>query len=202
MPGITIHLGEKHLATISLARLNIVDVSAYGALDQDPGALLHASGGNYDGSEASGHRIWLDQLPLQPKQTLKVCFVETCESGDKGNTIAELYPDEEPCDQADFLITPEMEQELRARPRLYDAFAVRTDTSRGQQAIASSEKSNTSFTFRVLWNWTQPDQVRVDLTTHCLENVIERTSGRRHLTDVLTYGESACFTVLSEPEQA
>lgn len=198
MPGITIHLDDKHLATIDLTGLEVFTVSAHGALDQDPRASLDVSGGTYSTTDAAGHWIWIAEMPVRPEQVVKVCFVEECEGGQRGKTIQELFPDEEPCTQTDFSITPEMAEQIRALPRLHDKFSVRAETSRGPRAAAQSDERNTSFTFRVGWDWTRPHQARVSLGTHCLENILERTLGTEQLRDILAFGDSASFTLLSE----
>lgn len=197
MAGITVHLDGKRITTVNLTGLEVVDVSTHGALDQNPKASLSVSGGTYTDTDAAGHWTWVAEMPLQVDQVVKISFVEECEAGERGKTVQELFPDEEPCDQTDFSITPAMALEIRARPRLHEGFSVRAQTSLGHQSVATSDERNTSFSFRVLWDWTRPGQARVRLGTHCLDNVLERTVGSEHLQLTLSLGDSASFTLLS-----
>jgi hypothetical protein len=148
MPGITIELDGKRIATINLEGMTIMDVSVNGALDQNPKAELYAMGGNYSEGEC-GHLIWVDDRSLLPGETLCVRLTEECDNWDNGQTIDDLYPDDEPSFQTDFAITDEMAAELRARPRLHEAFSVQVKTSHGENATAVSNELNTIFTFRV-----------------------------------------------------
>jgi hypothetical protein len=196
MPGIAIELNGSHFITIDLAGMNVVDVSVYGALDQAPKAVLDACGGNYsDGG--GGHLIWVAEQSILPGEALNVKLIEACGIGAKGRTIQELYPDNEPVSQTDFTINEEMAAEIRARPRLHKAFSVEAATSNGQLAAAISNELNTSFTFSVLWIFARPNQARVSLTTHCLDDVLARKAGTSHLEAVLSLGDSASFSLNS-----
>ncbi len=196
MPGITIELNGTHVATIDLAGMAVVDVSVHGALDQDPKASLGAMGGNYT-EGGCGHLIWVADQSLSPGETLSVKLTQECCISDQGRTIQELYPDDEPSTQTDFTINDEMAAEIRARPRLHEAFSVQVETSHGHSAAALSNELNTSFTFGVLWNFTRPTQVRVRLNTHCLDDVLARKVGTNHLESVLSFGDSASFLLIS-----
>lgn len=194
MPCLLIELDGKPVATIDLNGMVVVEASVHGALDQNPRAMLHASGGNY-AEGACGHLIWVTEHPLLPGEVVSVKLCETCTNPDRGKTIDELYPDEEPLTKTDFTISDEMAAALRARPKLHDAFSVRVKTSQGQQAVAESDDRNTSFTFSVLWDSTRSSQARVHLSTHCLDDVLARKIGTKHLASVLSFGESASFSL-------
>lgn len=196
MLGITIDINGTHIATIDLAEMEVVNVSVHGALDQKPKAVLTAYGGNYSAG-GCGHLIWVAEQSLERGEVLNVKFTEACGISDRGLTIQELYPDEEPVTQTDFKINDELAAEIRARPRLHEAFAVEVATSHGQQAAAMSNELNTSFSFGVLWDFTRPDQARVRLTTHCLDDLLARKAGTSHLEAVISLGDSASFSLTS-----
>lgn len=196
MPGIAIELNGSHFITIDLAGMNVVDVSVHGALDQAPKAVLDAHGGTYsDGG--CGHLIWVAEQSILPGEALSVKLIAACGITARGRTIQELYPDDEPVCQTDFTISEEMAIEIRARPRMHEAFSVEAATSNGQLAAAISNELNTSFTFGVLWDFTRPNQARVRLTTHCLDDVLARKAGTKHLEAVLSLGDSASFSLNS-----
>jgi hypothetical protein len=195
MPSIAIELNGVRIATISLEELDVVDVSVHGALDRAQKASLGAVGGNYaDGG--CGHLIWIAERSLQPGDVVNVSLNEACDLADQGKTIAELYPDEEPYTGPDFAISDEMAAEIRARPRLHEGFIVQVETSSARQATATSDDLHTDFTFGLLWDSFRPNQARVRLATHCLDDVLARTGGTEHLKTVLSLGENAAFSLL------
>lgn len=195
MPGITIELNGSHVATINLFGMDVVDVSAHGALDQNPKAALGAMGGNY-AKGGCGHLIWVSEQSLLRGEVLSVKLNDACERWDQGKTIQDLFPDDEPSTQTDFTITGAVAAEIRARPRLHEEFFVQVETSQGQRAVAVSNEHNTSFTFGVLWDFTRPTQARVRLTTHCLDDVLARRTGTNHLEAILSFGDSASFVLV------
>ncbi|OYO27620.1 hypothetical protein CD932_20905 [Janthinobacterium sp. PC23-8] len=179
---------------INLAGMEVVDVSVHGALDYNPKATLHAMGVNPSAGGCDS-LIWLPEQALLAGQVVRVTLLEACEQPDRGRTMEELFPDDEPCTQTDFTIDDAMAAQLRARPQLHQAFAVQASTSQGQQAAAVSDPRNTSFTFGVVWDFTGPDKARVRLTTHCLDDVLARRAGSAHLEAMLALGDSASFVL-------
>lgn len=194
MPCLSIELDGTRVTMISLADMDVVDVSVHGALDRNPKAGLHAMGVN-PSAGSSGSLIWLPEQALLAGQVVRVTLLEACEEPDRGRTMEEIFPDDEPCMQTDFTISEAMAAEIRARPQLHQAFAVQASTSQGQQAVAVSDPRNTSFTFGVVWDFTRPDQARVRLTSHCLDDVLARRAGPSHLQALLSLGDSASFVL-------
>jgi len=196
MPCLSIELDGTRVTMISLADMDVVDVSVHGALDRNPKAGLHAMGVN-PSAGGSGSLIWLPEQALLAGQVVRVTLLEACEEPDRGRTMEEIFPDDEPCMQTDFTISEAMAAEIRARPQLHQAFAVQASTSQGQQAVAVSDPRNTSFTFGVVWDFTRPDQARVRLTSHCLDDVLARRAGPSHLQALLSLGDSASFVLIA-----
>jgi hypothetical protein len=194
MPCISVEVNGTRIATISLTGREVVDVAVYGALDRDPKATLNA-GGNHLVDGGYGHLIWIAEHALLAGDVVRVRLDESCGIADQGKTIDELYPDEEPCTRTDFTIDENMAAELRARPRLHEAFLVRAETSSGQQATAASDDLNTDFSFSLLWDSFRPNQARVRLATYCLDDVLARTGGTTHLKTTLSVGDSASFVL-------
>jgi hypothetical protein len=185
----------RGIATISLASMEVVDVSVHGALDREQKAMLSAMGGNY-AEGGGGHLIWIAEHCLLPGEAISVSLSEACDFVTAGKTIDELYPDEEPLTDFDFSISDEMAEDIRARPRLHEGFVVQVETSLAQVANATSDDLATDFTFSVLWDRYRPDQVRVRLATYCLDDVLARTGGKEHLKSILSIGDKVTFTLL------
>jgi hypothetical protein len=194
MSCISIEVNGVGIATISLAGLDVVDVSVHGALDREPKATLHAMGGNY-AEGGCGHLIWVDERSLLPSDVLNVRLNEACDIVDQGKTIAELYPDEEPSTTSDFSISDDMVAEIRARPRLHEGFIVQVETSSAQQVKATSDDLDTGFAFSFLWDRFHPDRARVRLATYRLDDVLARTGGTDHMRTTLSFGDSVSLSV-------
>ena len=195
MPGISIEVDGKRIALIDLTGMQVVDVSVHGALDIEPAAVLSAGGGHRcDGHWA--HLTWIAEHALVPGESVSVRFHATCDIGDKGKTFEELYPGEEPSTRSDFTISDDMAAEIRSRPQLHEAFLVQVGTSTGHRVEATSDDRNTGFSFGLLWDNYHPDQLRIRLATHCLDNVLARTGSTEHLKTVLSIGDSASFSYL------
>lgn len=195
MSSISIEINGRGIATISLAGMDVVDVSVHGALDREQKAVLNAMGGNY-AEGGCGHLIWIAERGLLPGEVLSVSLNEGCDIATQGKTIAELYPHEEPSTKTDFSMSEDMAAEIRARPRLHERFIVQVETPSAQQAKATSDDRNTDFAFSFLWDKFRPDQVRLRLATYCLEDVLARTGGTEHLRDTVSVGDSVTFLVL------
>lgn len=195
MTTLSIDVNDTRIATISLAGLQVVDVSVRGALDCTSKATLSAMGGNYR-EGGSGHLIWIDAHPLLAGEIVHIGLHDIGGPGDPGKTIHDLYPDEAPSTRTDFSISAEMAAELRARPRLHEAFVVNAWTSCGQQVSATSDDRHTDFVFSIVWDESRQDQARVALRTHCLDDVLNRTLGQHHLTTILSSGNSAAFELV------
>jgi hypothetical protein len=195
MSCISIEVNGRSIATISLAGMDVVDVSVHGALDRELKAMLSAMGGNYS-EGGCGYLIWIAERGLLPGEVLSVKLSDACDIATQGKTIAELYPDEEPSTKTDFSISNEMAEEIRARPRLHEGFVVQVETSLAQEAKATSDDLNTDFTLSFLWDRYRPDQVRVRLATYCLDDVLARTGGTVHLKTNLSIGDNVIFSVL------
>ena len=195
MACLRVELDGACVTTINLSEMGVVHVSVYGALDINPKAVLNADGGGH-AQGGPGFLIWIPELTVQAGAVVKVTLHEACDNADQGKTIGELYPDHEPSTQTDFTINDKMAAEIRARPRLHQAFTVQAATSRGQQAMAASDINNTSFTFAVVWDHTRPGQARVHLSTNCLDDVLARRNGTSHLQAILSYADSASFVLI------
>lgn len=195
MASISIRIDRSPFASISLGHLTMLDVSVTGALNRESKCDLSAGGGDFREC-GRGYLIFVDQVLIKAGQVISVMFTAGTGSGDPGHTIAELYPDAAPCPRADFSITEEMAAELRARPMLHEAFTAQVETSCGSHAIATSDRQNTDFTFRVLWTDDAPDTARVHFTTCCLNDVLARRCGTTYLRATMALGGVASFTLL------
>lgn len=195
MPSILIEVNGSRVTTIDLAGMQVVDVAIHGGLDGENKATLSAMGGNYaDG--ACGHLIWIDQHALLPGHVVCFKLQEDCANADRGQTLEELYPNEEATTNTDFTISDAMDAELRARPRLHDEFIAQVETSSGERITAVSDNLNTNFRFGLLWDWLHPDRARMRLATYCFDDVIAGRGGQEHVETLLAHGEQVSFSLI------
>lgn len=193
MPGLSVELNRTRIATIDLAPLEVLDVAIHGALNIDPKARLH-SGSTHCIDGVRGSLIWIAERYLVPGDILSVRLDAACGVADRGRTIDEVYPEVEggkPFSKDDPVMDENTLAQLRARPRLHDAFLVQVETSSGEQATAASDDLHTDFSFTLLWDRFRPDQARIRLASYCLHDVLQRTGGTTHLKTMLSAGDSA-----------
>ena len=195
MPGISVQVNGERVATIDLAGLNLVNVFVHGTLDGEQHATLSAHGGDY-GNGRGGHLIWIAEHALLPGEVVTFTYLETCEGGDQGKTIAQLWPDAEADTRTDFSIDSQMAAEIRSRPRLRESFHVRVETSAGLRVTATSDDRNTDFNFSLLWSGIGEARARLRLETYCFDDVLNGPGGTEHLKTPVSFGGSASFTVV------
>lgn len=195
MATLSVDVNGVRVATIGLTGLQVVDISVRGALDRASKAALSAFGGSY-GEDGRGFLIWIDEHPLLVGDIVRIGLNDTHGIGDRGKTMQELYPDEALSTQTDFSISEDMAAQIRAMPRLHEAFVVHASTSCGEQASATSDDLNTDFTLGIVWDGFHRHQARLRLSTHCLDDVLARTGGKQHLETILSLGHSATFQLV------
>ncbi len=195
MATLSVDVNGVRVATIGLTGVHVVDISVHGALDRASKAALSAMGGSY-GEDGRGFLIWIDEHPLVVGDIVRICLNDTHGIGDRGKTMQELYPDEAISTQTDFSISEDMAAQIRAMPRLHEAFVVHASTSCGEPASATSDDLNTDFTFGIVWDGFHRRQARLRLSTHCLDDVLARTGGQPHLETILSVGHSATFQLV------
>lgn len=106
MSSISVEVNGRGIATISLAGMDVVNVSVHGALDSEQKALLSAMGGDYS-EGGCGHLIWIAEHGLLPGEVVSVRLIEECCTATQGKTIAELTLMKSPCPSLTSLLTSE-----------------------------------------------------------------------------------------------
>ncbi|UOD30098.1 hypothetical protein INH39_32950 [Massilia violaceinigra] len=187
MAAIRIDVDGTVLATVNVDGMHLLHVSVHSSLDVEAPASLEIHGGTY-GEQVSGHRIWVSDNPLAAGQSVKVSLIECDGPFDQGRTPADMFPEDDSSEEFDFTMTEARAAELRARPRLKDAFSMEIETSSGTRCPVNSDPQNDRFTFMVLWDFTRPLQARLSVRTYCAEDVILRGGGTDHLQETMPPG--------------
>ncbi|MDM5182220.1 hypothetical protein PO883_34185 [Massilia sp. DJPM01] len=193
MAALRIEVDGVGLVTVNLDGMHLLHVSVGSSLHEEAPAGLEVHGGTY-GDGVNGHRIWVSDKLLMPGQSVKVSLIECDGPFDEGQTMREMFPEEE-SEEFDFTMTDARAAELRARPRLRNSFSMKVEKSSGPRCSVDSDPQNDQFTFMVLWDQTRPLQARLSVRTYCFEDVIARQIGNDHLRDTLAVGESVTCLV-------
>lgn len=194
MNALRIEVDGNELVAVNLDGMHLLSVSVHSSLDRAETALLEVHGGTY-GGEVSGHRTWVAEHVLAPEQSVKVSFTDCAGPFDPGQTMAEMFPDDDLSEEFDFTMTDARAAELRARPQMKHSFSMTAGTSSGAHCSVDSDPQNDHVTFMVLWDHTRPSQARVSVHTYCSEDIIARRNGGDHLRDILALGGFATCMV-------
>lgn len=183
------------VAAVDLACLDMLAVHVYGDLTRPEAATLSCHGGTYPADGPSTFRIWAEQALSGQDAVVTVTFADSAPAAQltQGKTIAEMFPDEPPCERTDFTPTPAEEAELRNRPRVREGFAWALRTSTGIDLSGRNGPDDDSFAFSVVWTPDYPTQARLNASTTNIENVIRREGGTRLYNGMLDVGDSVTF---------
>ena len=192
MPALQVFVDGKAIATVVPQPYGVMSVSVDGTRTEEPFARLAVSGGNYPEDEASTYLTWIDNLPLQPGQSVSVSFVESGEPSHAGATIEEIYTDEpNDAEATPFKSLPEVVDELRSKVRLHNRYALRLTTSSGTEYFGEAPDDAHSITFSVVWNWVRPERVSLSLHTYSLDALATRGPVNYLAHEYLPFGGSA-----------
>jgi hypothetical protein len=183
------------VAAVDLARVDMFAVHLFGDLTRAEAASLSCHGGTYPDDGPSTFRIWVERALLGRDPVVTVTLADSMPAAQltDGKTIAEMFPDEPPCERTDFTPTPAEEDELRKRPRVRQGFSWGLRTSTGIDLSGRNGPDDDSFAFSVVWTPDYPTQARVNASTTNIENVLRRTGGEQLYSGMLNVGDSVTF---------
>lgn len=196
MTVMVVTVDEVQVAAADLAVLDVFAVHISGDLAwAEPGSLA-CHGGNYPDDAPPAFRIWTPDVPLAAGQAVTVRLAEHPPAAGvtQGRTIAELYPDEPPCERTDFTPTVAEAQAARDRPRLRQGFSWSLTTHSGEEFTGCNGPEDDSFGFSVVWTRDTPAQARVRGYSSNLEGVLAHAPGTRLYEGTLAVGESLTFS--------
>ena len=194
MAVMSIAVDGATVAAVDLAQVDMLAVHLSGNLTRADAATLSCHGGTYPRNAPSTFRIWVEQA-LSGREQVTVTLADSAPAAQltQGKTIAEMFPDEPPCERTDFTPTPAQDQELRNRPRVREGFSWALRTSTGIDLSGRNGADDDSITFSVVWTPDYPTQVRVNASTTNVDNLIRREGGTRLYNGMLDVGDSVTF---------
>ena len=197
MPGFSVSIDGKNIATVCADGYDVLSVCASGTRIDDDLAHLEVSGGSYRGDGKSTYLTWVNSLPLYPGQVVTVFFLENASSSHEGKTIEELFTDEAPKAVIDFKPTPEIIKEIREKPKTRDKFSFRLQSSSGSVYVGDTGPDELGFGFTVLWNSFHPERTRMSLHSHTLESLESHGPMNYLVEERMQYGNSVRFELVA-----
>lgn len=196
MPALSVSVDGGELATVAINDVTMLNAGLAGQRWDQELASLRMDGGNYDAQDSQPYRIWINEVPITAGQVITVSSVADMPTRHAGKTIAELLPDEPPCEQTDFTPTSAMFEELSRRPMLRDGYGFKLTTSQGIEYSGHTEAGEYGFVLRVMWtSLHRPECARFSVSTNTVEQMRTRTPAREHVKGELFLGQSLRFQV-------
>lgn len=192
MAAISVMVGNSLLARISTEARNIVAVSVHGDMIGAPLATLEATGGHYENSVNSDHRIFIDSYEINDGDTVKVSFSESAPALTLGQTIDELCLNETYTNQ-DSETEAEIWRGLRLQTKLRQRVLVEFHAPSGEVTAHRTPNDSDMYSINAIWDWTKPDQVRVSLSSTSYAALEAKQNGTTIKRSCLLYGECLSF---------
>jgi hypothetical protein len=202
MPALRVSVDGRDVAVIDTAAYSLLAVNLHGGASQEAYAVLDVGGGAFPPGGESAYLTWVANQELRAGQTVTVALEAEGVSSHPGKTFAELFPDEPPGADKNFVRpTPDdaMWAEIAARPRLRDGYTVRFTSSTGGDCLLRTRPEEDSFGFNVLWHGEAMFAelgTRVSLGTSCLEQVRKQEGGPQHVLETLQVGGSVTLELV------
>ena len=178
-PGLSVSLNGKHLVTVAVEDLDILDVRVHGDVISDEFATLDVTGGKHPKGAESTFLIWIGDRELQPGSEVEVSFIESAETSHAGKRIDEFYPDAE-APAGPWQPDEAMFDELAKRRRVRDRFRFEILGPSSPPIAAATGAEDHSFGFSVSWNSFHRERARVSLSSTTLKSIRDRANGTYH----------------------
>jgi hypothetical protein len=195
MPALSVFIDEELVVTVNCDKFDVMSVRVSGTRAEEEFASLVVSGGAYPEAGESTSLTWVNEVPLEPGQTVRVQFLENAASTAPGKTIEELFPGEEPSEEFDFTPTEQMFEELRAKPKQRNGWSFEYQSPEGQRAVANTTPEEHGFGFTVLWNSHRPSRASVSLHSYTIDSLQRREPGNDHAREYLQFSQSVAIRV-------
>ena len=196
MLSICIEHNGNRIATVNSDGFDVLAVNLSGSRDREEFATLDFSGCRNDADDRAS-LIWISELMLHAGDVVTVSLLPPASVSDQGKTLAELFPDE---DWHGEFVMPDIEEAMReveARPRFHDAFCFSLDSSSGKHYAGTTRPPESQFGLTVLWNFVEPEQAHMSLSSNSLDNVRRREAGRKHVYERMMVGSTVSFRLIA-----
>ena len=196
MLAICIEHNGNRISSVNTGGFDVLAVNLSGSRDRREFATLNFSGVRSSGGDKVS-LTWISELMLHAGDVVSVSLLPPAEHSDQGKTLAELFPDE---DWDGEFAMPDMDEVMReaeARPCFHDAFCFSLDSSSGKRYAGTTRPPESQFALTVLWNFVEPEQAHMSLSSTSLENVRRREAGRKHVYERMRAGSSVSFRLIA-----
>jgi len=193
MPALSLYVDGMFIASVNTEGYDILDVRVHGTCVDKNIASLDFSGGAHPEGDASSYLTWVNDLPIKPKQVVKVVFLENALTSHEGKTIDELFPDDINKEPIDFKPLPEALNEIRAMQKLRNSISFRVQSPQAGLLTCETEPDKFGFGFGVLWNAWHPERASVSLHSYTLESLESRGPMNYILSEKISLGSEVQF---------
>lgn len=195
MPAFSVYVDNNLVVTVNCEKLDVMSVRVSGTRVEAEFASLGVSGGAYPDAGESTSLTWVDEIPLEPGQNVRVLFLEAGASSQPGKTIEELFPDEELEKDFDFTPTEQVFEELKAKEKLRGGWSFEYYSPESNKIEARTAPEEHGFGFTVLWNSHRPSRASISLHSYTIESLQRREPGNDHAREHLQFGQSVAIRV-------
>ncbi len=192
MAAISVTVGNSLLARISTESRNIVAVSVHGDMIGGSLATLEATGGHYENSIYSDHRIFIDSHEINDGDIVEISFSESELDPTLGQTIDELCLNETDTNE-DPKTDADIWRGLRAQTKLRGGVLVEFHVPNEEVTVYRTPNDSDMYSINAIWDWTKPDQVRVSFSSTSYAALEAGQNGITIKRSRLLHGESLSF---------
>ena len=201
MPGFRLRIDGEEIVAVSTDTLNVLSVGVRGDVVGPELASIDVSGGNYGGTSASTHLIWVDNREVTNQNHIEIEFLETISNSTPGRTVEELYCGSVGRERT-LLDAPDLADQLRTiggdlkqRPRSREAFWLHLARGNGEPLTFRSNPGDFSFSLTAMWRWTRPTTASLWLSTTTIDNIVRQQNGASLVSQDLSFNEKIGFSV-------
>lgn len=197
MSALSLYVDGMFIASVKTDGYDMLDVRVHGTCVDKNIASLDFSGGAHPEGGDSTFLTWVNDLPVKPKQVVKVVFIEDALTSHKGKTIDELFPDAIDKEPIDFKPLTEAINEIRIMPKLRNSISFRVQSPQAGILTGETESDKFGFGFGVLWNAWQPERASVSLHSYTLESLESHGPLNYILSEKISLGSEVQFEIIA-----
>lgn len=195
MPAFSVYVDNILVVTVNCEKLDVFSVRVSGTRVEEEFASLGVSGGAYPEGGESTNLTWVNEVPLEPGQSVRVLFAESGTTSAQGKTIEELFPEADPEESFDFTPTKEMFEELKAKSKQRVGYSFEYCSPEGKTVKVSTTQGEHGFSFTVLWNSQRQSRARVALNSYTVESLQQHEPGTYHVQEHFQFGQAVAIIV-------
>jgi len=192
MSGFKVLLNGSHMISVSTEGLNLLNVRIQGDTLSEEFSSVSITGGNYGDGKDSQHLIWLNDKVIDSGDVVEVVFLKDVENSALGKTIEDLYPQNSE-NFGPWQPEAEIIKQLLKSPKQREAFSLQITNPADEQIDVSTSGDDFTYSFSVMWNWSQPESASVCASSNSLQKIVNREDGTNFARFKIHFGQKVLF---------